>query len=80
MFIIMWLIGGVIAGWLAGLVVRGRGFGFFGDLAIGLLGGLIGGFIGRLLGVVAVSWLANILVAAGGGVVLILIIRGLRRV
>jgi len=80
MFIIMWLIGGVIAGWLAGLAVRGRGFGLLGDLVIGLLGGLIGGFIGRLLGVVPVSWLGNILVAAAGGIILVLIFRGVRRV
>jgi uncharacterized membrane protein YeaQ/YmgE (transglycosylase-associated protein family) len=79
MFIIMWLIGGVIAGWLAGLAVRGRGFGLLGDLVIGLLGGLIGGFIVRLLGVVPVSWLGNILVAAAGGIILVLIFRGIRR-
>ncbi len=41
--ILIWIISGIIAGWLAGLVVRGRGFGLLGNLVVGLLGGLIGG-------------------------------------
>jgi len=41
----VWIIAGIVAGWLAGLVVRGRGFGLIGDLVIGLLGGLVGGWI-----------------------------------
>ena len=43
MQILIWIISGIIAGWLAGLVVRGRGFGLLGNLVVGLLGGLIGG-------------------------------------
>ncbi len=80
MHIILWLLGGVVAGWLAGLVMRGHGFGLIGDLVIGLIGGVVGGLIGRLLGIVPVNWLGNVLVAALGGVVLVAIIRTLRRV
>jgi len=80
MHIILWLLGGVVAGWLAGLVMRGRGFGVIGDLVIGLVGGAIGGFIGGLLGIVPVNWIGNVLVAALGGVVLVAIIRTFRRV
>jgi uncharacterized membrane protein YeaQ/YmgE (transglycosylase-associated protein family) len=80
MNILIWIISGVIAGWLAGLLVRGRGFGLIGDLVIGLLGGLIGGWLAGLLGIQASSWIAQILVAALGGVVLVAIIRMIRRV
>ncbi len=80
MHIILWLIGGIVAGWLAGLLVRGHGFGVIGDLVIGLIGGIVGGFIGGLFGIVPVNWLGNVLVAALGGVVLVVIIRAIRRV
>lgn len=43
MHILVWIISGIIAGWLTGLVVLRRGLGLLGDLIIGLLGGLIGG-------------------------------------
>lgn len=80
MNILIWIVSGIIAGWLAGLIVRGRGFGLIGDLIIGLLGGLIGGWLAGLLGIQASSWLAQILVAAMGGVVLVAIIRLIRSI
>jgi len=80
MHIIMWLLGGIVAGWLAGLLIRKRGFGVIGDLALGLVGGLVGGFIGGLLGIVPVNWIGNVLVAAFGAVILVALIRVLRRV
>lgn len=46
--IIGWLIVGLIAGFLASLVMRGSGYGIIGDIVIGLIGGLIGGFISSL--------------------------------
>ncbi|MFL7868394.1 MAG: GlsB/YeaQ/YmgE family stress response membrane protein [Anaerolineales bacterium] len=76
---LIWIISGVVAGWLAGLLVRGGGFGLIGDLVIGLIGGLIGGWLAGLFGLQAVSWLGNIITAALGGVVLVAIIRVLRR-
>jgi uncharacterized membrane protein YeaQ/YmgE (transglycosylase-associated protein family) len=80
MTIIIWIISGIIAGWLAGLVVRGSGFGILGDLVIGLVGGLLGGWLFGLAGIAPTNWLAQVLVAALGGVVLVWIIRALRRV
>ena len=80
MNILIWIISGIIAGWIAGLLVRGRGFGLIGDLIIGLLGGLIGGWLAGLMGIQASSWITQILVAALGGVVLVAIIRLVRRV
>ena len=80
MNILIWIVSGIIAGWIAGLLVRGRGFGLIGDLIIGLLGGLIGGWLAGLMGIQASSLIAQILVAALGGVVLVAIIRLVRRV
>ena len=77
---IIWIVSGIIAGWLAGVIVKGRGFGIIGDFIIGLIGGVLGGWLSGLLGFSASSWLGQVLVAAGGGVVLVLIIRAIRRV
>ena len=79
MNILIWIVSGIIAGWLAGVLVRGRGFGLIGDLIVGLIGGLIGGWLAGLLGIQASSLIAQILVAAVGGVVLVAIIRLVRR-
>jgi uncharacterized membrane protein YeaQ/YmgE (transglycosylase-associated protein family) len=76
---LIWIISGVLAGWLAGLLIKGRGFGLIGDLIIGLLGWFIGGWLAGLFGLQAVSWLGNVITAALGGVVLVVIMRVLRR-
>jgi uncharacterized membrane protein YeaQ/YmgE (transglycosylase-associated protein family) len=80
MYILIWIISGIIAGWLTGLVMRGHGFGLIGDLIIGLIGGIIGGSLAGLIGIIPTSWIGHILVAAFGGIVLVAIIRALRRV
>jgi uncharacterized membrane protein YeaQ/YmgE (transglycosylase-associated protein family) len=80
MSILIWIISGIIAGWLAGLIVRGNGFGLIGDLIVGLVGGLIGGWLAGVLGLQASSWFGQILVAALGGVVFVVILRAIRRI
>ena len=79
MGILSWIIVGLIAGWLAGLVVRGGGYGVIGDIIVGIVGGLLGGYIGTSLlhidaAVTGIN-LESILVAFAGAVVLILILR-----
>jgi uncharacterized membrane protein YeaQ/YmgE (transglycosylase-associated protein family) len=76
---LLWIISGVVAGWLTGLVMKGRGYGLFGNLVIGLLGGIIGGWLFSLFGLAATGWLGEIVVALVGGVVLVVIVRSLRR-
>ena len=76
---LVWIISGIVAGWLTGLVMKGRGYGLIVDLVIGLLGGVIGGWLFSLFGVATHSWLGEILVAVIGGVVLVAIVRVLRR-
>jgi len=74
MTILFWIFSGIIAGWLAGMLIRGAGYGLLGDLIIGLLGGVIGGFFAGLIGIQPTSWIAQILVAAMGGVILVWIL------
>ena len=78
MNILIWIISGIIAGWLAGQMSRGAGYGLLGDLLIGLIGGLLGGWLFGLIGIAPTNWIGQILVAALGGVVFASILRMLR--
>ena len=49
MGILAWIIVGIIAGWLAGLVMKGRGFGVLGDMLLGIVGAIVGGFLAGAL-------------------------------
>ncbi len=79
MGILSWLVVGLIAGWLAGVVVRGSGYGLIGDIVVGIVGALIGGFLaGSLFNMPdAVNGinLTSILVAFLGAVLLIIVLR-----
>ena len=79
MNIVIWIITGIIAGWLAGQIVKGRGFGLVGDLVIGLIGGVLGGWLFGLFGISASGWIGQVVVAALGGVVLVFVIRLIRK-
>ncbi len=78
MSILLWIITGIIAGWLAGLLARGRGFGIIGDLIVGLIGAFVGVWLAGLIGIHATSWIATVLVAAVGGAILVWILHLLR--
>ena len=68
--IVFLIIGGVI-GWLAGVIVRGRGFGILAVIAIGILGSLLGGWMAEVLGLSISSSLGEFLMATLGAVVLV---------
>ena len=76
---VIWIIGGIIAGWLTGLIMKGKGFGLIGDLVVGLIGGLLGGWLAGLVGLSPTSWIGQIIVAVVGGVILVAIIRAIRK-
>jgi uncharacterized membrane protein YeaQ/YmgE (transglycosylase-associated protein family) len=82
MGILSWIIVGLIAGWLAGELMRGGGFGLLGDIIVGIVGALLGGFLASaLFGVNAPLTginITSILVAFLGAVVLIAILRLIR--
>lgn len=80
MGIIWFLIVGLIAGWLAGVLVKGGGFGLIGDMIIGVIGAVIGGFLFSNLGVSAGGGLiGSIVVATIGAVVLLFVIRLIKK-
>jgi uncharacterized membrane protein YeaQ/YmgE (transglycosylase-associated protein family) len=78
--IIIWLIVGAIAGWLAGMVVRGGGFGLIGDIIVGIIGALIAGWLLPRLGIfIGHGFVGAIIDAFIGAVILLLILRLVRR-
>ena len=73
MGIIMFLIIGAVAGWLAGLLMKGRGFGVFGNIGIGIVGAFIGAFLFSLLGLSASGLIGSLITATAGAVFLLFI-------
>ena len=78
--IIVWLIVGAIAGWLAGLIVKGAGFGLLGNIIIGIIGAAVAGWLLPQLGVNLGTGLGRAIInAAIGGVVVLVILSLIRR-
>ena len=70
---------GLIAGWLAGHIVRGTGFGVLGDLVVGIIGAFIGGWLLPRIGIqLGVGLIAAILDATIGAILLLLVVRLVR--
>jgi uncharacterized membrane protein YeaQ/YmgE (transglycosylase-associated protein family) len=79
--IIVWLIVGAVAGWLAGMVVKGGGFGLIGDIVVGIIGAVIAGWLLPYLGInIGSGIVAAIIDAFVGAVVLLVILRLIKRV
>ena len=80
MSFVWFLIVGLLAGWLAGVLVKGGGFGVIGDLIVGVLGAFLGGFLFSSFGASAGGGLiGSVVVATIGAVVLLLIVRMIKR-
>lgn len=78
--LLIWLFIGAVAGWLAGVIVKGFGFGLVGNIVVGILGAFIGGWLFGALGIGAgYGIISAILGATVGAVVLLLVIKLLRR-
>ncbi|HKS86425.1 MAG TPA: GlsB/YeaQ/YmgE family stress response membrane protein [Pseudolabrys sp.] len=74
--ILVILLVGLVAGWLAGKIVEGGGFGLIGDIAIGIVGALIGSWLMPRLGIhLASGVLSAIIIATIGAVLLLVIVR-----
>ena len=71
--LIAFLLIGLVAGWLAGLIMKGGGFGLIGNLIVGVIGAFIGGFVFSLLGVSAGGLLGAIVTATVGAAVLLFV-------
>jgi uncharacterized membrane protein YeaQ/YmgE (transglycosylase-associated protein family) len=80
--IVIWLIIGAIAGFLAGLVMQGGGFGLIGNIIIGILGAIVAGYLFPRLGVsipIADPLIRSIIVSAIGAIILLFVIGLVRR-
>jgi uncharacterized membrane protein YeaQ/YmgE (transglycosylase-associated protein family) len=80
MGIIIWLIIGALAGWLAGLIVKGFGFGLIGNIVVGIVGAVIAGFLFPRLGIpIGGGFVRDVISATLGAVILLVIIGFVRR-
>ena len=78
MTLLSWIVVGLIAGWLAGLVVKGGGYGLIGNIVVGVIGGVAGGFIASYFFNIGDPMsginLMSILIAFAGAVLLLLLL------
>jgi len=77
--LVIFLIIGAIAGWLAGQIMRGGGFGLLGDIVVGVIGAFIGGWLFSALGVGIGGLLGAIIAATVGAIILLALLRVVRR-
>ena len=79
--LIIWLIVGAIAGWLAGMVVKGGGYGLIGDVIVGIVGGVIAGWLLPRIGIfIGSGFIAAVINAFIGAVILLIVLRLIKRV
>jgi uncharacterized membrane protein YeaQ/YmgE (transglycosylase-associated protein family) len=79
MYLIWFLLVGLVAGWLAGKLMKGSGFGVIGDIVIGVIGAFVGGFLFRVVGLSAHGTIGSIIMATIGAMVLVAVVRALRK-
>jgi uncharacterized membrane protein YeaQ/YmgE (transglycosylase-associated protein family) len=77
---LLWeIIIGILAGFLAGKIVKGSGMGILIDLLVGVVGSILGGWIFGLLGLAAYGLIGQLVMATVGAIVLLLIVRAIKR-
>jgi uncharacterized membrane protein YeaQ/YmgE (transglycosylase-associated protein family) len=81
MGILSWIIIGLIAGWLAGVIMKGSGYGVLSDIVLGIIGALVGGFLGgAILGIPFTGFnLVSLVVALAGAIIVVAIVRAIPR-
>lgn len=78
MYLIWQICIGILAGFLAGKIMRGSGFGLLGDLVVGIVGSLLGGFVFGLLGISSSGTIGALVTATVGAILLLYLIRLIR--
>jgi uncharacterized membrane protein YeaQ/YmgE (transglycosylase-associated protein family) len=73
--IIWFLVIGLCAGWLAGKIMKGGGFGVVGDIVVGVIGALLGGWVFGMLGIAAYGLLGSLITATIGALLLLFVLR-----
>jgi len=79
MYLLWVVLIGILAGWLAGQITKGSGFGVLGDLIVGILGSLLGSFLFGLIGIVAYGLVGRLVMAVIGAIVLLWLIRLIKK-
>ncbi len=79
MNIILFLLIGALAGWLAGQIMKGEGFGFLGNMLVGVIGAFLGGFLFDIIGVHGQGLVASLFTAVIGAVVLLFIVGQIKK-
>jgi uncharacterized membrane protein YeaQ/YmgE (transglycosylase-associated protein family) len=78
--LIVWLVIGAVAGWAAGSLVKGGGFGLIGDIVVGIIGAFIGGWLAGMLHInIGSGLISSIITAIAGAVILLFVVRMFRR-
>jgi uncharacterized membrane protein YeaQ/YmgE (transglycosylase-associated protein family) len=77
MYLIWEIAIGILAGFLAGKIMRGRGYGVLIDLLLGLVGSVVGGFVFGLLGLYSYGLVGQLVIATAGAVILVWLVRRL---
>ncbi len=77
--LIILLVVGLIAGWLAGIIWKGKGFGLAGNLVVGVVGSFIGGYLFRILGIYFYGWIGSIIAALAGALIILAVINLIKK-
>ena len=77
--LLVWLIVGAVAGWLAGMIMKGGGFGLVGDIVVGIIGAVVGGWLLTALGVTIGTGLISVIAMATIGAVALLAVLRMAR-
>ncbi|WP_321389309.1 GlsB/YeaQ/YmgE family stress response membrane protein [uncultured Desulfuromusa sp.] len=78
--LIIFLAVGALAGWLAGIIMKGRGFGAIGNIVVGVVGAVLGGYVFGFLGITTGSLLGSIVMATIGAVILLFLISLVKKI
>ncbi|MGB6432061.1 MAG: GlsB/YeaQ/YmgE family stress response membrane protein [Candidatus Acidiferrales bacterium] len=80
MFYLVWVIViGILAGWIAGQLWKGSGFGLLGDLIVGVIGSLLGSFAFGLIGIGAYGLIGRLVIAVFGAIILLWLLRLIKK-
>lgn len=77
--VIWWIVIGLIAGWAAGRIMKGGGYGMLADILLGIVGGLVGGWVVGLIGFGAGGFIWSVVVATLGAIILIWVTRLIKK-
>lgn len=77
--LIIFLVVGALIGWLAGIIVKGRGLGVVGNTVVGIIGAVLGGFVFSLLGIITGGFLGSVVMATIGAIILLFVIGAIKK-